>query len=278
VPTAVAAFAGSVIPILGVILPGLFVEGTVRNSRELLLTVDEQPWPFLAGRILHAVGTALLAVVFLYLYRAARARRPQTPDVVRVLAIAGPLGVAVTLLATHVTLAGVADEFARSGRTPAEAEALLREARPAVLSTLGFVASFTLGAATILVSVNAMRAGLLSRFLGVLGVAVGALGALQLSTGPPIIQSFWLGAVGLLLLDRWPGGRGPAWDTGHATPWPSAAELRARTRGTGPEETEPGLATQASGGPGDPRGNSAGTPGDDSGERPMRRKRKRRVR
>ena len=40
---------------------------------------------------------------------------------------------------------------------------------------------------------------------------------------PVIIQAFWLGALGLLFLGNWPGGRGPAWETGEADPWPSAA-------------------------------------------------------
>jgi hypothetical protein len=43
---------------------------------------------------------------------------------------------------------------------------------------------------------------------------------------PEIIQAFWLGAVGALYLGNWPGGRGPAWETGHADPWPTAAERR----------------------------------------------------
>ena len=43
----------------------------------------------------------------------------------------------------------------------------------------------------------------------------------------PILQVFWLGALGVLFLGRWPNERGPAWDTGDPDPWPTAAELRA---------------------------------------------------
>ena len=46
----------------------------------------------------------------------------------------------------------------------------------------------------------------------------------------------------MLLLDRWPGERGPAWDTGEPIPWPSAAEQRARAQGIEPaakQEAEP---------------------------------------
>jgi hypothetical protein len=68
---------------------------------------------------------------------------------------------------------------------------------------------------------NAMRAGLLSRFMGVLGVILGALFVLPLIASP-IIQVFWLLALGALFLNLWPGGRGPAWETGEPEPWPSA--------------------------------------------------------
>jgi hypothetical protein len=34
------------------------------------------------------------------------------------------------------------------------------------------------------------------------------------------VQIFWLGAMGVLFMNRWPGGRGPAWETGEAEPWP----------------------------------------------------------
>jgi hypothetical protein len=43
---------------------------------------------------------------------------------------------------------------------------------------------------------------------------------------PIVLQAFWLGAVGALFLGNWPGGRGPAWDSGEPDPWPSAAERR----------------------------------------------------
>jgi hypothetical protein len=69
-----------------------------------------------------------------------------------------------------------------------------------------------------------MRAGLLSRFMGILGIFVGVL--LVIPLGVQILQLFWFAALGLLFLDRWPGGRGPAWQTAEAIPWPGAAEQR----------------------------------------------------
>ena len=53
-----------------------------------------------------------------------------------------------------------------------------------------------------------------------------------------ILQLFWFGALGLLFLNRWPGGRGPAWQTGEAIPWPGAAQQRAALEGEPESEPE----------------------------------------
>jgi hypothetical protein len=39
------------------------------------------------------------------------------------------------------------------------------------------------------------------------------------------VQAFWLLALGMIFLDRVPGGSPPAWKTGKAEPWPSQQEL-----------------------------------------------------
>ena len=80
----------------------------------------------------------------------------------------------------------------------------------------------------VLVSMNAMRAGLLSRFMGILGVIVGALLVLPLLPGGGnFLQLFWVVALGFLFLGRWPNGRGPAWDVVEPVPWPTAADVQA---------------------------------------------------
>jgi hypothetical protein len=100
-------------------------------------------------------------------------------------------------------------------------------------------ANLALGFGLVLVGLNAMRAGLLSRFLGILAIIVGVLTVLFRGAG--IIEAFWLVAVGALFLNRWPGGRGPAWETGEAVPWPSAMDAqRARME----DEAEEGLADE----------------------------------
>jgi hypothetical protein len=76
------------------------------------------------------------------------------------------------------------------------------------------------------ISLQALRAGLLTRFMGSLGIALGAAVLLI----PPVvffaavIWAFFLGYLGLLFLGRLPAGRPPAWETGEAIPWQRPGE------------------------------------------------------
>jgi hypothetical protein len=93
--------------------------------------------------------------------------------------------------------------------------------------------------ALVVLSLNSMRAGLLTRFMGVLGIICGV--ALVLLPQNPIVV-FWLLALAVLFAHRWPQGMPPAWVTGEAVPWPSAAEVaerRAQARGEAPRRAEP---------------------------------------
>jgi hypothetical protein len=91
---------------------------------------------------------------------------------------------------------------------------------------VGLLGKFALGFAVIMLALNAMRVGLLSRFMGVLGMIVGALMIVPLGASLPIVQAFWFCALGALFLGYWPPGLPPAWVTGEAQPWPTQQELR----------------------------------------------------
>jgi hypothetical protein len=131
----------------------------------------------------------------------------------------------------------------------AAARKKLQSGSVATVAYIGLVANLLLGTAFVLIGMNAMRAGLLSRFMGILGVIVGALTAVPLLGGAPVVQLFWLVAMGILFLNRWPQGRGPAWETVESIPWPTAQDRRdsltgadgspARARGGRQRATEP---------------------------------------
>ena len=96
----------------------------------------------------------------------------------------------------------------------------------------------------LLVSINAMRVGLLTKFLGIIGIFAGALLILPLNP-LPVILAFWLVLVGLIILGAWPSGQPPAWRTGQPQPWPSGAALRRQRAAAAAPEPEP----VAAGGP-----------------------------
>jgi hypothetical protein len=177
--------------------------------------------------IVLALGALLVAVPLLYLFQAAKARRPETPTIGRVAVVAGPVLIAVSTLVQQVAACVQASSFAtQSDHSSQAARDVLHGGfivAPAILKELGVI---VLALAFILVGINAMRAGLLTRFMGILGMLVGVLFVLPVGSSLPIVQAFWLIAVGALILGRWPTGMPPAWVTGRAEPWPSQQQLR----------------------------------------------------
>ena len=79
----------------------------------------------------------------------------------------------------------------------------------------------------------AMRTGLLTRFWGSLGVALGVAALLLLIQ----FTLLWFLYFGLLVAGWVPGGRPPAWVAGEAIPWPTPGEKLAGSGGE--DETEP---------------------------------------
>ena len=59
-------------------------------------------------------------------------------------------------------------------------------------------AALVLAVGIVLVSLNAMRAGLLTRFMGALGIVAGVLQVIQYGSALPLVQTFWLGGLALL--------------------------------------------------------------------------------
>jgi hypothetical protein len=167
-----------------------------------------------------------------YLYLAARYRGAEVPGIHRVLLVASPILYAVTLVATQLMDAGYIDNVLdQLPLSSDQAEDRLQDEREdtpyLVASGLRFAGQIGIAAAFVLTALHARRTGLLSSFMGILGIIVGALFVLPLLGPLPVVQFFWLVAVGMLILGRWPPGRGPAWETGEPDPWPTAAELRA---------------------------------------------------
>jgi hypothetical protein len=81
-----------------------------------------------------------------------------------------------------------------------------------------------------------MRTGILPRFWGSLGMAVGIAALLGLI----IFTLAWFLYFALLVLGKVPGGRPPAWESGEAEPWPTPGEkAAAELEPSDPESLEP---------------------------------------
>jgi hypothetical protein len=136
-----------------------------------------------------------------------------------------------------------------------------------VAQGLLFPAVLGMVVAMIYTPLQAVRAGLLTRFFGTLGMALGASLILILPAAllGILLWSAWLG---LLLVGRVPGGRPPAWAAGQAIPWPKAGEERSSAPPHG--EAIEGEATEVPAAGEPPEGSAGGQPGS------RKRKRKRR--
>lgn len=258
-PAAVASFGAALLAILaGIYLP-LALSNNPDGADELLRAADSESGDFIVAGALQALGLLLLIPVLLYLFRATRHRNPRLMPAAGVLVVLGALTLAVVTVLRQLELVDIADNFfpehAQGARDLEQvAEDYIEDELSPALQGISLAGSIALAFSMIMISLNAMRAGLFSRFMGILGIFVGVL--LVIPLGVQILQLFWFGALGLLFLNRWPGGRGPAWQTGEAIPWPGGAEQReeiARRRAEREGVQEPPPEPEAVEGPEEPR-------------------------
>jgi hypothetical protein len=104
-----------------------------------------------------------------------------------------------------------------------------------LVSGLGIAGGLGIAVALFYCCLWAMRTGLLSRFWGSLGMALGIAALLGLI----LFTLIWFIYFGVLILDRVPNGRPPAWEAGEAVPWPTPGEqAAAELEGSGGAEPE----------------------------------------
>lgn len=114
-------------------------------------------------------------------------------------------------------------------------------------------------------SFYAMRVGLLSRFWGSLGVALGVASVLGLF----IFVLLWLVYFGLLVAGWVPGGRPPAWAAGEAVPWPTPGQrAAAQLEGGEASDVEPPAADESAVEPAEAPEGAAGGERDEGGDLP----------
>jgi hypothetical protein len=180
------------------------------------------------GAVVNGLGLIALAATLGFLFTAVRARNPRVSNATWITVVVGAVLAAAGGIGYGVIITSKAHQFATHGlQTYPEANALLRGGPVAVLQYVGLIGSLLLAVAFVLVALNAMRVGLLTKFIGYVGMAAAAASLLLIGSAPALlIEVFWLISTAYLLSGRWPNGDPPAWKTGQAVPWPSSAELR----------------------------------------------------
>jgi hypothetical protein len=180
----------------------------------------------LIGAIVETIGWLALAWTLWFLFDCTRARESRVPRYIGVLALIGAPLAGIGILGYVVNYGLVAQQFVSHGaQTYPQAHHLMSAPSLSSFQIVDYLGELLLAVAFVMASLNAMRVGLLTRFLGFLGIIGGAL-TLFVITPVPIVQFYWLAAFAYLLSGRWPSGVPPAWRTGKVERWPSSAEVR----------------------------------------------------
>lgn len=250
---AVPAFAGGFLYLLGAVIiastlngaptVGLFqgiapalsgVANPVVSPRAPELKfISSHAFDLIAGSVIAAIAIVALTLVLLLLSNAIRFRRPQTWRYMRALVLVGGISFAIVSVAHQIVSAIETHNFVTGSdhSTHAVEQALTGATPNVIIAYLDLFAGLALAAGMIIVMINSQRVGLLPRWMSMLGIVTALLlffpfGGAQLQ----IIPAGWLVMMGVLLIGKWPN-EPPAWVSGEARPWPTAAERRAQSQG-----------------------------------------------
>jgi uncharacterized protein DUF4386 len=229
---AIAIAAGVLVMVASII--GLIGPHAKVNELTLGLITDHKRHSLdLIAGIVTAVCQTAVAATLVFLFRCSKARRPEAPVFMPILAVAGGALTAVCAIVNPIVLHSRVNEFLSTGtQTYDEASRLTGGGVLLALQIGAQLGSLLLAVSVVLISLQSMRVGLLPRPLGYTGIFAGALILFPVVV-IPIVQMGWLLAVGYLFTGRWPSGVPPAWQTGNAEPWPSSNEMRARRAAAG---------------------------------------------
>jgi hypothetical protein len=187
--------------------------------------VNKHVFELTAGQVVTALSAPLTAFALFYLFRATRARREGFGQGALIGLVAGAVASFVGILVGQIAVDISVGNFIGSvNHTTQAAHDALQPSAALAAGLIAFVGHVALGLGIVLIALNAMRVGLLTRFMGVLGIMAGVFLAFPFFS-IPIVQAFWLVGLGMLFFGRFPNGTPPAWETGRAEPWPTRQEM-----------------------------------------------------
>jgi len=220
------------------------------NSLTRALVQADHRGAVLVGAAVSVLGLFGIVYVLDFLLRATKARATIQPWL-RPALLVGGIGLGIFSGVLQVVSAIRLQHWATNGTQTWEELKKVSDYGIAI-SVLGLLLQFGFAIAFIFICLNAMRHGLLTRFMGYLGVLSAALFVIALLP-IPIVQAYWLATMALLMWSVGGPREPPAWAAGRAIPWPSAAEMREERvraaearRGVAPEpDDEPDSAPAA---------------------------------
>ncbi|HEV3048434.1 MAG TPA: hypothetical protein VGY13_13860 [Solirubrobacteraceae bacterium] len=207
--------------------------------------ISHHAFSLIAGGTLAAISFAVLTLILLLLLEATRFRRPETWGPARIAVIVGGVGSAIISIAREAASAVQSHSFAvgHDHSIQAAENALSSGALNSIVNYVGLLATLALTVGMIATLLNALRVGLVVRWMGILGMFAAVLTfAPLLGEEGEIVLAFWMVMMGVLYIGKWPNGEPPAWAAGEARPWPSQAELRASKGGAASTPSASGAA------------------------------------
>lgn len=237
-PAAIAAIAVLVLFVAGIFIAAGVETGDPDSEADQLRAFDDGYGTLFLSSLVSGIALALIAPVLVFLFKAAEARSERVRSALIGVTVAGPLFFAAAIVIQVVAVGTVADDFVATDGSgceldddPCIEDLVTGEGLYGVAGGLALAGRLGLGVGLLYTALWAMRTGLLTRFMGTLGMAVGAATVIF---GPAFATVYVLG-LGLVYAGWVPGGRPPAWDAGEAIPWPAPGQQRA----PGPDPDEP---------------------------------------
>lgn len=210
------------------------------DDRTFLLDIGASGSGQLSAMLLRVAGLLLVIGMVLFLYDAIRRRSPAHYPWLPVLGVVSIVVLGACTAYTFFQVRDIGREFIGGGpRTLDRAQDLLEAGREEgtrrIVNVVQGISGLLFGVWISITSLEAMRVGLLTRFLGVFGIGAGLASAVGIPVAPALFIA-WIGSVAVLAVGYWPGGRPPAWDAGRAVPWDEADALERSARAARREE------------------------------------------
>jgi len=196
--------------------------------------ISHHAFGLIAGSVIAAIAIGAIVLVLLLLLDATSFRRAGVWRPTRPLILYGGIVVAVISIAHQVVGSIETHNFTAGHNFTAHSvdETLTKGAANQIVDYLALLAGLALAAGMISTVINALRVGLIPRWMMILGVFTGLLIFLPIGGAElQVVPSMWMVMMGILYVGKWPNAEPAAWAAGEARPWPSSASMRAARRG-----------------------------------------------